>query len=68
MFNGIPREALLASLTPLTRNMWREYRSNLPWEVRVKGECLAVFNAKRDAIDFARRVQAEGLHPRILQP
>lgn len=66
-FNTIDQGALLRALSPVTRNMWREYRAHLPWKVCSRGETLAVFNHKRDAIDFARRVSAEGTHTRITQ-
>ena len=66
-FNQIDQHALLASLSPLTRNMWREAQKHKPFVVLAHGKQVASFKERIDAIRFVKNNSSMADHFRIVQ-
>jgi hypothetical protein len=62
-FNGIDQQTLLSSLSPLTRNMWREAQKRKPFLIcsRRSGLAAVVFE-KNKAAALARTLSTQQDH------
>lgn len=66
-FNTLDQHALLASLSPLSRNMWREAQKRKPFHVLADGKHIATFAKRIDAIRFVKDNSSMADHFRITQ-